>query len=80
MFIITCDFTTTRFISQRIVITPLGKSNIMQIPCDLTELEPFEVCDPNGQNAIILHSRTLAPRINNFACYVLIVPYRQTAR
>ena len=76
-FIITRDFTITRFISQLMVITPLDISNIVRIPRDLIELEPFEVCDPNGQNAIILHSRTLTPRINNFARSVLIVPNRR---
>ena len=76
-FIITRDFTITRFICQLMVITPLGISNIMRIPCDLIELQPFEVCDPNGQNTKILHRRINNPCVNNFARSVLIVPNRR---
>ena len=75
-FIRTRDFTITCFISQRMTIPPLSISNIMQISCDLVELKPFEVCDPNGQNVIIFYSRTLALCMNNFACSVLVSPNR----
>ena len=62
-FILTCDFTITRFICQLMVFTPPRISNITSIPQKLVDLHPFEVCDTNSQNTKKLHSGSLALRI-----------------